>query len=187
MLKLASELESVNAMGIVQSGCEALGVHEKPGIAQALGYADGAAFCQRLSEPGNPLHIGSCILVFGLMAYFYFFGGDGGSSSGGPSCSARHLLVKTEDECKKAKERIDGGEDFVGVAKEVSTCPSGKQGGSLGRFGKGQMVPQFEKVCFDPNTPIGKVMGPVQTQFGYHLIMVTERTGIGPTENKKES
>ncbi|WP_020187475.1 peptidylprolyl isomerase [Methylopila sp. 73B] len=87
---------------------------------------------------------------------------------------ASHILVKTEDEAKKVEDRLAKGEDFAAVAKEVSTDPgSAKQGGDLGFFGKGQMVPAFDEVVFklEPN----KVSQPVKTQFGFHVIKVTEK------------
>ena len=62
--------------------------------------------------------------------------------------SARHILVKTEEECNTLKTRIEGGEDFGAVAADVSMCPSGKSGGALGEFAPGQMVPEFDHVCF---------------------------------------
>lgn len=86
---------------------------------------------------------------------------------------ASHILVKTEDEANKIMKRITDGEDFVAVAKRFSSCPSGKNGGDLGWFGKGQMVPEFEQVAFENDA--GKVVGPVKTQFGYHVIKVTGR------------
>ncbi len=88
--------------------------------------------------------------------------------------SARHILVPTEEECNNLKTRIEGGEDFAAVAKEHSGCPSGQNGGELGSFGPGQMVREFDEVVFSGE--VGKVLGPVQTQFGFHLIEVTERT-----------
>jgi peptidyl-prolyl cis-trans isomerase C len=84
---------------------------------------------------------------------------------------ASHILVKTKEEAEKLREEIVAGKDFAEVAKEVSLCPSGKQGGDLGYFGKGQMVPEFEKAAF--NLPIGQVSEPIQTQFGWHLLVVT--------------
>ena len=87
---------------------------------------------------------------------------------------ARHILVPTEDACKQLKQQIADGADFADLAKEHSTCPSGKQGGDLGEFGPGQMVPEFDEVVF--SAEMGKTHGPVQTQFGYHLIEVTSRT-----------
>ncbi|AMD93235.1 peptidylprolyl isomerase [Desulfomicrobium orale] len=91
-----------------------------------------------------------------------------------PKARARHILVATEDVCQSLKEKIEGGADFAELAKEYSQCPSGRRGGDLGSFGPGQMVPEFDRVCF--NEAVGVVHGPVKTQFGYHLVEVTERS-----------
>ena len=89
--------------------------------------------------------------------------------------SAKHILVSDEAFCKELKAKIDAGEiSFEEAAKANSTCPSSAQGGDLGSFGQGQMVPEFDKVVF--NDEVGVVHGPVQTQFGYHLLTITERT-----------
>ena len=90
-----------------------------------------------------------------------------------PKASARHILVKTEAECSKLKKDIEGGASFADLAKKHSSCPSGREGGNLGEFGPGQMVPEFDKVVF--SAPVGTVQGPVKTQFGFHLIEVTKR------------
>ena len=90
------------------------------------------------------------------------------------SASARHILVATQEECEDIKKQIENGADFAELAKERSQCPSGKQGGDLGEFGPGQMVKEFDQVVFSEE--IGKVCGPVQTQFGYHLIEITARS-----------
>ncbi len=87
---------------------------------------------------------------------------------------ARHILVKTEEECEELKGRIESGEDFAKIARRYSKCPSGKQGGDLGEFGQGEMVPEFDRVVFA--SEVGKVHGPVKTDFGYHLIEITSRT-----------
>lgn len=87
--------------------------------------------------------------------------------------TARHLLVDTEAECLKIKEQIANGAKFADMAKEHSSCPSGAQGGDLGSFGPGMMVPEFDKVVF--SAPLNEVQGPVKTQFGYHLLEVTSR------------
>jgi len=84
---------------------------------------------------------------------------------------ASHILVKTEDQAQQIMKRLNDGEDFAKVARRFSSCPSGKNGGDLGWFGRGMMVPEFEKVAFDED--VGKVIGPVKTQFGYHVIRVT--------------
>jgi peptidyl-prolyl cis-trans isomerase C len=90
-----------------------------------------------------------------------------------PKAQARHILVPSEAECAKLKKEIEGGAKFADVAKKHSKCPSGSEGGNLGEFGPGQMVPEFDKVVF--SAEVGKVQGPVKTQFGYHLIEVTKR------------
>jgi len=89
--------------------------------------------------------------------------------------SARHILVSTQEACEKLKADIAAGTDFAEAARKHSQCPSGKQGGDLGEFRQGQMVPEFDKVVF--NEEVGKVHGPIKTQFGYHLIEITSRTG----------
>ncbi len=85
---------------------------------------------------------------------------------------ASHILVKTEEEAKNLYEEIKGGKDFAQAAKEYSTCPSGRNGGDLGFFPKGVMVKPFEDAAF--SLPVGKLSQPVQTQFGWHLILVTD-------------
>lgn len=108
------------------------------------------------------------------------------------SVKASHILIgvdakASDDEKKKAKEKAEGllkkikaGEDFATLAKTESTCPSGKQGGDLGQFGKGQMVPPFEKVAFALKP--GEVSDVVETQFGYHIIKLTEKQEGGTTK-----
>lgn len=84
---------------------------------------------------------------------------------------AKHILVRDEEKCRELLAIIENGEkSFEDVAKESSECPSGQRGGDLGSFGKGQMVKEFEDAAFEAE--IGAVVGPVQTQFGYHLIKV---------------
>ena len=90
------------------------------------------------------------------------------------SARARHILVKTEELCNELKTQIEGGADFAALAKEHSSCPSGKSGGDLGEFGPGQMVAEFDAVVF--SAPLNEVQGPVKTQFGYHLLEVTNRS-----------
>ena len=86
---------------------------------------------------------------------------------------AAHILVKKEDEAKSLLSRINGGESFEELAKKSSQCPSGKTGGDLGWFRRGQMVKEFEDAAFDGQK--GKVVGPVKTQFGYHLIKIVDQ------------
>ena len=87
--------------------------------------------------------------------------------------NASHLLVETAEEAEAAKARVDGGEDFAEVAREVSTGPTGPNGGNLGWFGAGQMVTEFEEAVM--NMEVGDVVGPVQTQFGFHVITLNEK------------
>ena len=88
--------------------------------------------------------------------------------------TARHILVDSEEKCTELKQQIDDGADFADVARTNSSCPSSQQGGDLGSFGPGMMVPEFDKVVF--NEAVGVVHGPVRTQFGYHLLEITSRT-----------
>ena len=88
--------------------------------------------------------------------------------------SARHILVDSEEQCNELKKQIESGADFAQVAKEYSNCPSGQDGGQLGEFGPGMMVPEFDTVVF--SAPVNTIQGPVQTQFGYHLLEVTSRS-----------
>lgn len=87
--------------------------------------------------------------------------------------SARHILVDTQEQCEQLKQQIEGGEDFAEVAKQHSSCPSSRNGGDLGSFGKGAMVPEFDQVVFSGE--LNQVHGPVKTQFGYHLLEITSR------------
>jgi len=86
---------------------------------------------------------------------------------------ASHILVPTELEAIKLKNEIKSFDDFKEMAGLYSKCPSGKNGGDLGCFGKGQMVKPFEDAAFNGN--VGEVSEPVKTQFGYHLLWVTKK------------
>lgn len=87
---------------------------------------------------------------------------------------ASHILVDTEDEAKKIIERLNAGEKFEDLAKELSKDPSvAANGGDLGFFGKGRMVPEFEEFCF--SAKVGDVSEPVKTDYGYHVIKVTDK------------
>lgn len=92
-----------------------------------------------------------------------------------PRAQARHILVKTEEQARDLKTQIESGAaTFEDLAKKHSSCPSGRSGGDLGTFGKGDMVREFDTVVFG-ELPIGQISDPVKTQFGYHLIKVTAR------------
>ena len=79
-----------------------------------------------------------------------------------------HILVKTMPESEEILNKINNGENFSNIAREKSQCPSGKKGGDLGTFGRGQMVREFEKAAFELER--GQVSRPVKTQFGWHII-----------------
>lgn len=86
---------------------------------------------------------------------------------------AAHILVKTDKKAKEVIDKLSKGLTFTEAARKYSDCPSGKSGGDLGWFGKGRMVPEFEKAAFEGDK--GKLLGPVKTQFGYHLIKVLDK------------
>jgi peptidyl-prolyl cis-trans isomerase C len=87
---------------------------------------------------------------------------------------ASHILVSDPKFCEELKGKIESGElTFEEAAQSYSSCPSGNSGGDLGRFSRGQMVPEFDKVVF--NESVGDIHGPIATQFGYHLIKITDR------------
>jgi len=83
-----------------------------------------------------------------------------------------HILVKTEKEVNQVLDRLKKGEKFSAIAKDVSLCPSGKRGGDLGTFGRGQMVKEFENAAFALDK--GQISGIIKTQFGYHIIRRVE-------------
>jgi peptidyl-prolyl cis-trans isomerase C len=92
--------------------------------------------------------------------------------------NASHILVETEDEAKELIELLKGGADFAELAKERSTGPSGPNGGELGWFTRGRMVPEFEDAVFA--LEVGQISDPVQTQFGWHVITVNETRELPP-------
>ena len=87
--------------------------------------------------------------------------------------NAAHILLNSEKDAENVMNRISKGEDFAALAKRFSKCPSKSKGGDLGWFGKGQMVPEFEGAAF--SVPKGSVIGPVKTEFGYHIIFVKDQ------------
>lgn len=86
--------------------------------------------------------------------------------------NASHILVETEEEAKAIRDELDAGADFAEMAKQKSTGPSGPNGGELGWFGAGMMVPEFEQavLALEP----GQLSPPVQTQFGWHIVKLNE-------------
>ena len=85
---------------------------------------------------------------------------------------ASHILVKTEEEAKSLYEEIKNGASFAELAEKKSLCPSGQNGGDLRWFGKGMMVKPFEDAAFALKK--GEISQPVETQFGWHLIKLTD-------------
>lgn len=92
--------------------------------------------------------------------------------------TAKHILVDSQDKANSVKAEIDGGKSFEDAAMEYSSCPSKAQGGNLGAFSRGQMVPEFEEAAFKLEP--GIVSDPVQTQFGFHLIKVESKNESAP-------
>ncbi|MBR2254256.1 MAG: peptidyl-prolyl cis-trans isomerase [Candidatus Methanomethylophilaceae archaeon] len=89
------------------------------------------------------------------------------------SVNASHILVKNAKDAESIMSRLQKGEDFAELAKRYSKCPSKSKGGNLGWFGKGEMVPEFEKAAFEGK--IGEIVGPVKTEFGYHIIKINDQ------------
>lgn len=89
------------------------------------------------------------------------------------TAAALHILVKQKNQAEKILSELQQGANFQQLAKKHSTCPSGKQGGDLGEFRRGQMVPAFDKAAF--SCPLLVPSGPVKTAFGYHIIKVLWR------------
>ena len=86
---------------------------------------------------------------------------------------ASHILVDKKLDAEKIIERLNEGAKFENQAMKYSNCPSGKKGGDLGYFGRGRMVKEFEDAAF--NLEKGAISGPVKTQFGFHIIKVTDK------------
>ena len=97
----------------------------------------------------------------------------------GESVSASHILVDSEEKANEIKAEIESGAvSFEDAARKYSSCPSSEQGGALGEFTRGQMVPEFDEACF--SMKVGELRGPVKTQFGYHLIKINDKKEATP-------
>ncbi len=83
-----------------------------------------------------------------------------------------HILVKDESQAQELLRELKAGADFTAKAQQLSQCPSGQNGGDLGRFAKGKMVKEFDAVAFQLN--VDEISGIVKTQFGYHILLRTE-------------
>ena len=98
-----------------------------------------------------------------------FYDSNPDQFAGQPTVAASHILVDSEEKANELLQKIRSGElKFEDAAAEFSSCPSSARGGSLGEFGRGQMVPEFDQACF--SMKVGELRGPIQTQFGYHII-----------------
>ncbi len=89
--------------------------------------------------------------------------------------NASHILVKTQKEAEDILKQLSAGKiSFEEAAKKYSFCPSKSEGGSLGDFGRGMMVEEFEDACFTDKNKVGDILGPIKTQFGFHLIKINK-------------
>lgn len=116
------------------------------------------------------------LLLLTSIMFLFFLGLHHKAAADVPVTEVRasHILVANYYQAEQIrKDILDGVESFEYYAQLYSKCPSGQKGGDLGYFRRGQMVPQFEVVAF--NLPVGEISKPVWTQFGWHLIKVTDR------------
>lgn len=103
-----------------------------------------------------------------------FFEQNKDSLVSGETVNASHILVDSEDKATAILEEINSGKiSFEDAARKNSSCPSSEQGGNLGEFTRGQMVPEFDEACF--SMAVGEIRGPVKTQFGFHLIKLNAK------------
>ena len=99
----------------------------------------------------------------------------------GEKVGASHILVDSEEKANELLAKINGKEvSFEDAARAESSCPSSENGGNLGEFTRGQMVPEFDEACFSMS--VGEIKGPVKTQFGYHLIKLNSKSEAKPME-----
>lgn len=101
-----------------------------------------------------------------------------------PEIQASHILVEDEEKAKEVKSKLDAGEKFEDLAKEYSTDSSAEEGGKLGWFGPGKMVPEFEEAAYA--LEVNEISEPVQSQFGFHIIKVTDKKEKEAFEDVKE-
>jgi peptidyl-prolyl cis-trans isomerase C len=108
-----------------------------------------------------------------------FFEENKGELVSGESVNASHILVDSEEKANEILAKINAGEiSFEDAARQNSSCPSSEQGGNLGEFTRGQMVPEFDEACF--SMAVGEISGPVKTQFGFHLIKLNDKKEATP-------
>jgi len=141
--------------------------HEKPEVADAMQLAANRV----LAESWLANKVRAEITDTAIQKAYDAYVADTASRA---QITASHILVETEAEAKDVIAALDAGGDFASLAKEKSTGPSGPNGGALGTFGRGQMVPAFETAAFGLNSG-SYSKTPVQTQFGWHVIKVDEK------------
>jgi peptidyl-prolyl cis-trans isomerase C len=152
---------------------EKMGLAKEPDVQKALDRAHDQALQQALLQH----EVGPTLSDEALRARYQ---ADIGSKPGEEEVHARHILVASEDQAKKIIEQLKKGADFAKLAKELSSDPGAQQGGDLGWFKKGDMVPEFSAVAFTLK-PGQFTDAPVHTQFGWHVILVEEvRTAPPP-------
>jgi peptidyl-prolyl cis-trans isomerase C len=167
-------LDRVIDFKLLEAEAENLNLGDEPDLQPALAQARAAvlrdAMLQRKIEEGSTEDA--------LMARYEELKQD--EEFAYEEVHARHILLATEDDAKAVITELDGGADFEALAKEKSTGPSGPQGGDLGYFKKGQMVPEFGNAAFSMD--IGSTSPePVQTQFGFHVIKVEDKRQVEPS------
>ncbi|TCK98501.1 peptidyl-prolyl cis-trans isomerase C [Natranaerovirga hydrolytica] len=115
-----------------------------------------------------------------------FYDNNQGNFAQPKTVNASHILVETEEDAQKALDEIKNGLDFADAAMKYSNCPSKENGGALGDFSKGKMVPEFEDAAFEMT--VGELSEPVKTQFGYHIIKVNSanEAKVGTFEEVKD-
>lgn len=103
-----------------------------------------------------------------------------------PTCDLMHILVETEEAILKVQEGLAAGEVFEELAWEFSICASKEKGGALGVRNKGTMEPEVDQICFDPESKVGEVLGPVKTKYGYHFLRINSRRGVVEAKRAKD-
>jgi peptidyl-prolyl cis-trans isomerase C len=108
----------------------------------------------------------------------------------GTQIKASHILSKTEKEALEIKQKLQNGETFEELAKELSICPSAKRGGKLAKgnpFGKLKMTKVLDELLFDKNTVVGEIYGPIESEFGFHIIRVDPLISEETTDKDKKT
>ena len=137
-------------------------------------------FVRNIEVAGVHLPMSYATLVIAILTCIYVYGWIIGPTNTS-FCEASHILLEDQSEETMAtmetwKKTIgNNGIMFAQYAKEKSKCPSKRKGGRLGKFPRHQMAEPFDRACFNPESPVGTALGPIQTQFGIHLIFIHDR------------